>query len=143
MGLKGYRLWVMGQLDSTCSAPPWTAPFDAASMVSAMVARRARVVAVQVEFEKHILKPVFHLIGAGIDTRRTFQLWAAMGQGESMCTAPPRRVPHVLREAIHLLHLPLQARRRCRGVAPHVAFEMRTLKPVFSLDVMGYGIERL
>jgi hypothetical protein len=27
MGLKGYRLWVMGQLDSTCSAPPrdWSA----------------------------------------------------------------------------------------------------------------------
>jgi hypothetical protein len=22
MGLKGYRLWVMGQLDSTCRAPP-------------------------------------------------------------------------------------------------------------------------
>jgi hypothetical protein len=22
MGLKGYRLWDMGQLDSTCSAPP-------------------------------------------------------------------------------------------------------------------------
>jgi hypothetical protein len=22
MGLKGYRLWGMGQLDSTCSAPP-------------------------------------------------------------------------------------------------------------------------
>jgi hypothetical protein len=22
MGLKGYRLWVMGQVDSTCSAPP-------------------------------------------------------------------------------------------------------------------------
>jgi hypothetical protein len=22
MGLKGYRLWVMGQLDSTCTAPP-------------------------------------------------------------------------------------------------------------------------
>jgi hypothetical protein len=22
MSLKGYRLWVMGQLDSTCSAPP-------------------------------------------------------------------------------------------------------------------------
>jgi hypothetical protein len=22
MGLKGYRLWVMGQLDSTCSASP-------------------------------------------------------------------------------------------------------------------------
>ena len=25
MGLKGYRLWVMGQLDSTCRAPPWSA----------------------------------------------------------------------------------------------------------------------
>jgi hypothetical protein len=23
MGLKGYRLWVMGQLDSTCTAPPY------------------------------------------------------------------------------------------------------------------------
>jgi hypothetical protein len=23
MGLKGYRLWVMGQLDSTCRAPPF------------------------------------------------------------------------------------------------------------------------
>jgi hypothetical protein len=22
MGLKGYRLWDMGQLDSTCRAPP-------------------------------------------------------------------------------------------------------------------------
>jgi hypothetical protein len=22
MGLKGYRLWVMGQIDSTCRAPP-------------------------------------------------------------------------------------------------------------------------
>jgi hypothetical protein len=22
MGLEGYRLWVMGQLDSTCRAPP-------------------------------------------------------------------------------------------------------------------------
>jgi hypothetical protein len=22
MGLKGYRLWVMGKLDSTCRAPP-------------------------------------------------------------------------------------------------------------------------
>jgi hypothetical protein len=26
MGLKGYRLWVMGQLDSTCRAPPHGAP---------------------------------------------------------------------------------------------------------------------
>jgi hypothetical protein len=26
MGLKGYRLWVMGQLDSTCTAPPDVTP---------------------------------------------------------------------------------------------------------------------
>jgi hypothetical protein len=26
MGLKGYRLWVMGQLDSTCRAPPMGSP---------------------------------------------------------------------------------------------------------------------
>jgi hypothetical protein len=25
MGLKGYRLWAMGQLDSTCRAPPLSA----------------------------------------------------------------------------------------------------------------------
>jgi hypothetical protein len=23
MGLKVYRLWAMGQLDTTCRAPPW------------------------------------------------------------------------------------------------------------------------
>jgi hypothetical protein len=27
MGLKGYRLWAMGQLDSTCRAPPWKKSF--------------------------------------------------------------------------------------------------------------------
>jgi hypothetical protein len=26
MGLKGYRLWVMGKLDSTCTAPPYASP---------------------------------------------------------------------------------------------------------------------
>jgi hypothetical protein len=26
MGLKGYRLWAMGQLDSTCRAPPCATP---------------------------------------------------------------------------------------------------------------------
>jgi hypothetical protein len=29
MGLKGYRLWVMGQLDSTCAAPPRSTREDA------------------------------------------------------------------------------------------------------------------
>jgi hypothetical protein len=26
MGLKGYRLWAMGEIDSTCRAPPPLAP---------------------------------------------------------------------------------------------------------------------
>jgi hypothetical protein len=29
MGLKGYRLWVVGQLDSTCRAPPRDGERDA------------------------------------------------------------------------------------------------------------------
>jgi hypothetical protein len=31
MGLKGYRLWGMGQLDSTCRAPPRPVPPPAAA----------------------------------------------------------------------------------------------------------------
>ena len=42
MGLKGYRLWFMGQLDSTCRAPP----------PGAVNAARTREVAVQLEFVK-------------------------------------------------------------------------------------------
>jgi hypothetical protein len=45
------------------------------------------VVAVQVAFERHILKqPVFHLTGARVETRPL----SAMGQGESTRIAPPR-----------------------------------------------------
>jgi hypothetical protein len=44
-------------------------------------------VAVQVEFESKGLKPVSHLIGSRVETRR-FQ---AMGQLDSTCTAPPGR----------------------------------------------------
>jgi hypothetical protein len=51
MGLKGYRLWVMGQLNSTCSAP-----------LRHQGALR-RTVALQVAFERQTLKAVFHLIG--------------------------------------------------------------------------------
>jgi hypothetical protein len=55
MGLKGYRLWAMGQLDSTCRAPPRGA------------ARRAALaVAAQVAFERQTLKPAFHLMGYGL-----------------------------------------------------------------------------
>jgi hypothetical protein len=36
MGLKGYRLWAMGQLDSTCRAPP--SPAAACAFSSAFLA---------------------------------------------------------------------------------------------------------
>ena len=55
MGLKGYRLCVMGQLDSTCRATP---------RVHDPVHQKLRVilvVALQVEFERQTLKPVFSL----------------------------------------------------------------------------------
>jgi hypothetical protein len=41
MGLKGYRLWVMGQLDSTCSAPPQLGVVQVAVAVEAAVGLRA------------------------------------------------------------------------------------------------------
>jgi hypothetical protein len=75
MGLKGYRLWVMGQLDSNVQSP-------------AVVSVRGGVldVAAQVDpFERKPLKPVFHLVGARVETTRL----SAVGQGESTCTGPP------------------------------------------------------
>ena len=56
---------------------------------AACASMHSRSVAVQVEFERHILKPVFHLIGSRVETRRL----SGMGQGESTCTAPPQRGP--------------------------------------------------
>jgi hypothetical protein len=56
MGLKGYRLWVMGQLDSTCRAPPLRLLLYELDLVA-----QRRVVALQVAFERQTLKPVFSL----------------------------------------------------------------------------------
>jgi hypothetical protein len=59
MGLKGYRLWAMGQLDSTCRAPP--------QLQHALHQQRQhlrgfpRAVALQVAFERQTLKPAFSL----------------------------------------------------------------------------------
>jgi hypothetical protein len=63
MGLKGYRLWVMGQLDSTCRAPPRVLALPR-GLEDAL--RRGPLlldhdVALQVAFERQILKPVFSL----------------------------------------------------------------------------------
>jgi hypothetical protein len=91
MGLKGYRLWVMGQLDSTCRAPTrygrklasYTRtrrtygcardvqrrgqerhgdPFVGALQAPPAVhVKPPRAVALQVAFERQTLKPVFQL----------------------------------------------------------------------------------
>jgi hypothetical protein len=57
MGVKGYRLWAMGQLDSTCRTPPLPPP-DATMTTAAPL---ALCVALQVAFERQTLKPVFSL----------------------------------------------------------------------------------
>jgi hypothetical protein len=58
MGLKGFSLWAMGQMNSTCRAPPRELAAERAGHLG---------LALQVEFERQTLKPVFHLIG--------FRLW--------------------------------------------------------------------
>jgi hypothetical protein len=80
MGLKDYRLWVMGQLDSTCRAPPRQrqqavhrhlsavilapAPATATATAAATLATAAHLsVALQVAFERQVLKRGFHFIG--------------------------------------------------------------------------------
>ena len=70
----------------------------------------------QVAFERHILKPVFNLIDAGVETTwvpGAFQLWVRGSQ---------RAPPH------------LGDGDDARDVALQVAFERQTLKPVFLLD---------
>jgi hypothetical protein len=55
MGLKGYMLWVMGQLDSTCRAPPRN---SCPTQTAAPTPSNARGVAVhKLHLKRHILKP--------------------------------------------------------------------------------------
>jgi hypothetical protein len=64
MGLKGYRLWAMGQLDSNVQSP--TAMNANQKKISRCVLvshDTSHSVALQVAFERQTLKPVFHLIG--------------------------------------------------------------------------------
>jgi hypothetical protein len=83
-GQAGFKLWV--KLDSTCTAPPQrdAAPRRRDEQVI------LRLVAAQVVYERHILKPFFHLIGARVETTwvpGAFQLW---GRGSQR--APPHRL---------------------------------------------------
>jgi hypothetical protein len=84
MGLKGYRLWAMGQLDSTCRAPPHPRVLVLYPLKIAATLFRAVVVA-KLSLKKHMLKPGYHIKGSRVETR-CFQ---AMGQLHSTCTAPP------------------------------------------------------
>jgi hypothetical protein len=59
MGLKGYRLWVMGQLDFNVKSP--TPPPFPPPLASVPPERTFHVVALQVAFERQTLKPVFSL----------------------------------------------------------------------------------
>jgi hypothetical protein len=54
-----------------------------------MICCGAPDVAVQVEFERHVLKPGFHLIGARVETTWVPGALSAVGQGESTCPATP------------------------------------------------------
>jgi hypothetical protein len=64
MGLKGHRLWDMGQLDSTCRAPPQVGELT------------LRGVAMQVEYLKGTtLKPGYHFDRTSLETRALSELW--------------------------------------------------------------------
>jgi hypothetical protein len=126
MGLKGYRLWVMGQLDSTCRAPPRGRAGERGVNRPERGARQhvTRDAAAQVEFGRKGLKPVYHVIGARVETTwvpGAFQLRVRGSQ-----RAPPRRDPrheaHSPRQvgAAGVVHRLVVVHAGQRGVAVHV-----------------------
>jgi hypothetical protein len=73
MGLKGYRLWVMGQLDSNVQSPTGVHCKRSAvcpSLAKTLVQRPRRSGTQINPFESKGLTPVFHFIGARVETRR-------------------------------------------------------------------------
>ena len=137
MGLKGYRLWVMGQLDSTCRAPPLNQPHVVAAVRFPRPKRRlergarraettrqeqrrraraaqARCSAARCVLERQTLKPVFPLDRLQVMGLKGYRLWA-MGQLDATCRAPPRLAAAA--------SSPRRPRRRplcrCPGCTPH------------------------
>jgi hypothetical protein len=94
MGLKGYRLWVMSQLDSTCRAPPRVV--YVAHRVDLQADGVLRVAAAQGEFETHMLKPLPVYDIQGVRVKKTSRL-QAMGKQSSTCTGGPHHVLHLVR----------------------------------------------
>jgi hypothetical protein len=111
MGLKGYRLWAMGQLDSTCRAPP---PRPA-----------PRSVVAQVEFERGTFETRIGIQREGFETSR-FQAYGSTWFTVHRPTAQPSSWLVGKRER--------RSERCFHAVALQVAFERQILKPVFSLD---------
>jgi hypothetical protein len=124
MGLKGYRLWALGQLDSNVQSP--TTAFTAASRTDA-----SRFVAAHVDpFESKGLKPGYHVTPVSrVETRRV----------QAMCKLDSRTytAPPVVELGDDLRQRPLDAEAHL-AVALQVAFERQTLKPVFHL--IGYRL---
>jgi hypothetical protein len=76
MGLKGYRLWIMGQLDSNLHRPT-------TSGAGRRQKREIRGVAVRVALERHTLKPGIHLIGSRVGNQAALsQAQGATGFGQ-------------------------------------------------------------
>jgi hypothetical protein len=90
MGLKGYRLWVMGQLDSTCRAPP-RVHGDALPEAPPERLRRRVARTSKTNVKQQTLKPGYHFVGSRVETRA---LSSALGQQlGSTCTALPPPPP--------------------------------------------------
>ena len=64
MGLKGYRLWAMGQLDSTCRAPPRRHRSAPRSAQTPQPQRGPPCSGTSLNLKKQTLKPVSHLLGS-------------------------------------------------------------------------------
>jgi hypothetical protein len=92
----------------------------------------------QVAFERHILKPGFHVIGARVETRRLSATGSYGSGGVNVHRPPHRDVPaavfvEVRKRARDVVRV-VQLGDGQRGVAAlQVEFERQTLKPVFHL----------
>jgi hypothetical protein len=77
MGLKGYRLWAMGQLDSNVQSPTEGARGAHPQRDGQSREEAPRCSGTSRNSRKPTLKPVAHFIGSSVETRLLFQ---AMGQ---------------------------------------------------------------
>jgi hypothetical protein len=143
MGLKGYRLWVMGQLDSTCRAPPRRRRPASQPPPAAAAARKSppycsgtswnlkkQILKMKTRFSLHSFQGLGHQALPSLWVN-----WIRLVQPRAMVSV---RTGCVGGDAA------TKRRDRSRSgsgagahhVAVQVAFERQTLKPVFSLDML-------